>query len=44
VNAIVREVVALLSRIIEKNITIVLAADSNLRHSSATPGRSSRPS
>jgi two-component system cell cycle sensor histidine kinase/response regulator CckA len=31
VNAIVREVVALLSRLIEKNITIVLAADSNLR-------------
>jgi two-component system cell cycle sensor histidine kinase/response regulator CckA len=39
VNAIVREVVALLSRIIEKNITIVLAADSNLRHSVCDAGQ-----
>ena len=39
VNAIVREVVALLSRIIEKNITIVLAADSNLRHAVCDAGQ-----
>ena len=39
VNAIVREVVALLSRIIEKNITIVLAPDSNLRHAVCDAGQ-----
>jgi two-component system cell cycle sensor histidine kinase/response regulator CckA len=39
VNAIVREVVALLSRLIEKNITIVLAADSNLRHAVCDAGQ-----
>ena len=39
VNAIVREVVALLSRIIEKNITIVLAADSDLRHAICDAGQ-----
>ncbi len=39
VNAIVREVVALLSRIIEKNITIVLAADSSLRYAVCDAGQ-----
>jgi PAS domain S-box-containing protein len=39
VNAIVREVVALLSRIIEKNITIVLAADTNLRRAICDSGQ-----
>jgi PAS domain S-box-containing protein len=39
VNAIVREVVALLSRIIEKNITIVLAADTNLRRAICDAGQ-----
>jgi PAS domain S-box-containing protein len=39
VNAIVREVVALLSRLIEKNITIVLSADSNLRHAVCDAGQ-----
>ncbi|HXY55900.1 MAG TPA: PAS domain-containing protein [Nitrospirota bacterium] len=39
VNTIVREVVALLSRIIEKNITIVLATDSNLRHAICDAGQ-----
>jgi two-component system cell cycle sensor histidine kinase/response regulator CckA len=39
VNAIVREVVAFLSRIIEKNITIVLAADSNLRYAICDAGQ-----
>jgi PAS domain S-box-containing protein len=39
VNAIVREVVALLSRLIEKNITIVFAADSNLRRAVCDAGQ-----
>ncbi len=39
VNSIVREVVALLSRIIEKNITIVFAADSSLRHAICDAGQ-----
>jgi PAS domain S-box-containing protein len=39
VNSIVREVVALLSRIIEKNITIVLAADSGLRRAICDAGQ-----
>ncbi|HUI67019.1 MAG TPA: PAS domain-containing protein [Nitrospirota bacterium] len=39
VNAIVREVVALLSRIIEKNVTIVFAADFNLHHAVCDAGQ-----